>query len=242
MLILPQLSYGFLDEGGNPYQSLSFDGSTDYLSMSNANWGSFNLTKFAIAGAFFTSDAAQDGVLQARYASSAARQWDILISSNRLRFSAYNVGASTSALFDSGVTLSNNTWYSYLIHFDSANATQADRVKVWINGAVDTPSSYEQWTDISVGVDAETIDSEIGSRQGGGLKFQGLIHQPTFFSGTLPTAASVFSGTSGKLKDLAGLTGAYSLIGAEVNAVADVIKSADWTNNGTVTTSSTVPT
>jgi len=241
MLILPQLSYGFLDEGGNPYQSLSFDGSTDYLSMSNANWGSFDLEKFAITGAFFTSDAAQDGVLQARYASSAARQWDILISSNRLRFSAYNVGASKAALFDSGVTLSNNTWYSYLIHFDSANATQADRVKVWINGAVDTPSTYEQWTDISLGVDAETIDSEIGSRAGGGLKFQGLIHQPTFFSGTLPTAASVFSGTSGKLKDLAGLTGAYSLIGAEANPITDQILATDWTNNGTVTVSADTP-
>jgi len=66
-----------------------------------------------------------------------------------------------------------------------------------------------------------------------------LLFSQAFFDNYLPASSEVFDGMAGKLKDLSGITGLKSLL-TGVSAVDDHLL-ADWTNNGSVTTSATVP-
>lgn len=223
---------------GLPYNSLEFDGLTDYLTMSNANWGSYNRDKFAIAGAIKTDSIAANLVMEKYLAANNTtdREFAVIADGNNLlRFFAYT--NSQNARFYSTTTLDTTNWFAFLIYFDRNNATAADKIRMWINGSEETASSFMEPTD---SIKTTTADVRIGGDLVAG-KWDGLIYQPTFFSGTLPDPADVFDGTAGKLKDLSALSGVYSHVGAESDAVTDSILATDWTNNGTVTINESVP-
>jgi len=226
--------------GGSPspaVASLDFeDTSSQYLSLADATWGSYDRAKFAIAGSFYLEANGKEQIIINRDVSNASNEfWLYVGSGNNIGFTSNNGAAFFTG---PGSAFSAATWYSFLVHFDSANATSADRIKIWINNSAVTSASY---TAPSAAVPTIGTNTEIGRRKAfaGSSYFDGLIYGLTFFSGSLPTAAEVFDGSAGKLKNLSGLTGAYSLM-TGVTAVDDFFL-PDWTNNGTVTTSATVP-
>lgn len=218
--------------------SLDFeDTSTQYLSMSDGDWGSYTRTKFAIAGSFYLEANGKEQVIMSKEVSNASNEWFLYIgSTNNIGFTSNNGGAFFTG---PGSAFSAATWYSFLIHFDSANATSGDRIKIWVNNSAVTASSY---TAPSAAVPTIATDVNIGRRKAfsGSGYFDGLIYSLAFFDNVLPTAAEVFDGSAGKLKNLSSITGVYSLLDG-VSAVSDYVKTPNWTNNNTVITSATVP-
>lgn len=223
-----------------PDRSLEFDGSTDYLSMSDANWGSYDRAKFALAGAFYIDSFASNNPIMARDEGPSGLNREFYLditNSNELAFLTYDASGSLEGRGKvTSVTYLPATWYAYLVYFDVANAIAGNRMKLFINGAdlttIDTGPVTAPPT--------RTITTTIGHYPVPNTYLNGLLYQPTFFSGTLPDPADVFNGTSGALKDLSVLPGAYSLLDA-TTPTNDAILATDWTNNGSVTTSSDRP-
>lgn len=218
-----------------PVYSLDFDGTTDYLSMSDTNWGSYNRSKFAIA---FSAYVHASTYVMGKWGSagSSAREWAVQanVSGGNLAFKFYGYNAALQQIRCFGTqNLSLNTWYAVLITYDAAGAG----AKMYINGTEDTGATTQNDTST---LQTLTQQVEIGSANSGLSKFDGLLYQPTFISGSIPIAADVFDGTAGKLKDLSGLTGAHSSLDAST-ATNDVILATDWTNHGTVTSSAVIP-
>lgn len=215
--------------------SLEFDGSTDSLQMSNTNFGSYTRTKFAIAGSIYP-DAFGGRVITSKGDSAGTREWYISGGGT----GSINFDNSTCAFNSSNGVLSTGAWNSFLIYYDSANATSGDRIKIWVNNAAITPSFYLA---PSAAVPTTTDPMMVGAQLSSGspaTRYDGLIYQFTFFDNVLPSTTDVFDGSAGKLKDLSLIAGAKSLLDG-VTAVSDFFLATDWTNNGSVTTNASKP-
>jgi hypothetical protein len=223
--------------------SLDFPASagTDYLSMTDANFGALtSYAKWAIAGsvyvdAYTSNDArimAQDG------ASFAFRLYNRTIGGQNDFTLLVQDASSNSFQYSSAAnSLPTGSWKAFLLHYDSANGTAGDRIKMWINNSADTPATYTAPT-AAMRNSASVVS--IGASNAGGSNFDGKIFSLAFFDNVLPAAAEVFDGATGKLKDLSGITGLKSLLTG--STATDDFVLVDWTNNGTVTTSASVPT
>lgn len=231
--------YRYVATSANPVvNSLNFvAASLQSVSQTNANWGSYDRAKFAIMGSFRISDLSVTRNITSKMTGSGASQEYRLEanSSGQLRFVGREASLNTSEFVSATSAIAINTWYSFLIHYDSANAVSADRIKMWINNAAVTASSY---TAPAAALQTTTTQVSVGQWDSGNY-MDGLIYSIAFVSGQLPTAANVFNGSAGKLKDLSGLTGLKSLL-TGATAVKDYLLT-DWTNNNAVTTSGTMP-
>lgn len=220
--------------------SLEFDGSTDYLSASDVNWGSYDRAKFAIAGSFRADAVSGTYRFFGKWQSdtAASNEFSVGINSSKLFFDCRS--PLESNIFTSATpTLSTATWYAFLIYFDRANATSQQRIRIYINGTDYTPTITAPTQDVNSSSARVVIGANNTDGSNTNAHYDGLLYSLAFFSGSLPSTSDVFNGTSGKLKDLTGLTGLHSLLTANTN-VEDYLLN-NWANNGTVTTSATVP-
>lgn len=226
--------------GSNPVvASLDFDGSTDYLSISDSNFGAFDYAKCAIVLSFRLDTLTATSPIYSKWdaATGGQRSFRLSVGSGgNIIFVASQNGTATSSTFNtSASTIVTGNWYSVLIHYDSA-AASADRIKMWLNNSAISASSYTAPT-------AAMFDGTLGvtmAADSNASQFaDGLIYSAAFFSGALPLASDVFDGSAGKLKDLSSLTGLKSLLTGST-AVDDHLLT-DWTNHATVTTSGTMP-
>lgn len=214
-------------------KSIDFD-PADYLSMSHTDWGSYNRAKFAIACSFKldTRDGSEDAII-CKGPSFSGMEFDLVLSPTMyFRGSVSSFGDALRNCTD--VTISTGSWYAVLAHFDSANSTSADKMKVWVNNVAQTSGSYTAPTGAvrNGGGDCYWGKSRFG-------QVDGRVFSGAFFSGLLPTPSEVFDGSSGKLKDLKGLAGLYSLLDvAGGSVISDYVKTPDWTNSGTISSTS----
>lgn len=225
--------------GNVPSDSLSFNGSSAYLTMSDANFGAYDRARFAIAGAFRLDAISGTHILMRHRGGFGTFAFDFYVGFNgSITFIASQDGSGGGGQFDAAAsTIATNTWYAFLLHYDSAHVTSGERLKLWLNGSAVAASSYSA---PSAAIYNSSADLSIGASSSGAGLVDGLIYQPTFFSGALPAPADVFDGTAGKLKNLSVLSGAHSSLDAST-ATNDVIRASDWTNNGSVGTSATTP-
>lgn len=227
--------------GGAPAYSVSLNGSNQYLSMSNANWGSYNRSKFAIAGSFRIdglSSPSYYAMIAAKEDNPSGREYRVFVQNDGtftfqwfLPFRADNRSTSSGAIVASN-------WYSFLVHFDEA----ATQTAMWLNGSAVGSSSSEP----TEAVNTTSFDVQVGATRASGSVeslFDGLIYSLGFFSGSLPTPSDIFDGTSGKVKDFTGLSGLYSYLTCDgASPIYDAVKGATaWTNNNAATASSTIP-
>lgn len=229
---------GIYGAGGLPWGSLDFDGSGAYLSMSDADFGSYDITNFGFAMSF-VPDVSSSMYLLSKWNSAAIAEREFELQFNpigntlllRLRGSAGSSDYITSGSFSTG------TWHHLLVLVDFASG-----VTIMRNGSsvLATSSSL---SGVGSAVNTGPAEIRIGQRSdssGPSNSLNGLINQFAFFSGTLPDPADVFD-ADGKLKNLRNLTGLYSFIPATDDVVSDAILATDWTNNGSVTISTDKP-
>jgi hypothetical protein len=224
-------------------QSLLFNGTSGYLSMSSADWGSYDRNKFAVALAFRSpviSGSSRMMVSRNSTSTVTQREWMIYTGTSKIYFQIYNTSGLVQAALVTNPVLSNDHWHSLMVHFDRQNTTTSLRLRMWLDGAEMTVFDTQNMPTLAV--NNGSSQTQIGnSTFTTGLHWNGEIHQPAFFSGALPDPADVFDAVSGKLKDLSGLAGLYSYNPAVEDAVSDSVRTADWTNNGSVSTTAVIP-
>lgn len=225
--------------GSGPlFNSLLFNGSSQYLSMAEADFGGYDNAQFAfIASVNADSLSTSESVIFGKGDGGTNIEYQLSVTNNgAVRFygSGFNLTTNNSIV-------AAGSWYAIMVHYDSANGTPNDRLRMWVNNSEIT--TFASRTNPSSGVSVQGGDARIGLSQNGssGFYFDGKIYAPALTSGALPSAAAVFDGTSGKLKNLSGLTGLYSFIPATTNVVSDDVLATDWTNNGGVTLSTDKP-
>lgn len=231
-----------IDGTGVPDNSIDFEtSSSQYLSMSSANFGAFNTAKFAISLWFKQESVGfQRGLIS---------QWDLagnnsfrlfFTGGNKLDFLVSSDGTSTGGVLLTTDTYSDtSSWHHLLVHYDSANATANSRMRLWYDGSEIT--TFDARTNPSSAVLTSSATVVVGASEAGGTQgFDGLIYQLGFFSGSLPAIGSVYN--AGSPLDIKDLTGLYAYLDVNNGAVtSDGVLVSDWTNNNTATASTTVP-
>ncbi len=230
--------------GGAPSQSLELNDAGDYLSLSDADWGSYDREKFAIAvGLYPTSTGAGEravitkGVISAGAGDPSAEFYVAWTPADRvLAIQFEDALGNVASFFCSGISAS--TWSSFLIWYDSANATSSERIRVWRNGTELSPGSY------SAPVGATTnngLSVRIGDPDGSGTSVLGNVWSFAFFDGVLPPASDIFDGTGANFRSFGGIAGLKSYLALDGGSPTyDSGLLVNWNNNG-VTASSARP-
>lgn len=219
---------------GSKYKSLVFDGSTDYLSMADADFGAYTRTKFSVSAHIFPTSASTGDIFTHKD-GAGNNAFRIYRAGDKLCVDTYH-GADANQVIGN-TTINTDVWTHIHVHIDPTNATSTDRIKCWVAGNAETFSS----TDFSANSAINDIaqDVTIGGYHGVAT-FQGKIYQPAFFDNTLAPISSVYN--SGPIRDISGVSGIYSLLqNTGANILNDAILASDWTNNGSVTISANIP-
>jgi hypothetical protein len=155
---LPQLSWGgitgrsVLTEEVPSYEidhSLDFDGSNDYLSWSSPSASDRRTNTVSL---WFKTHATNvtHPLFQQRTASTTLDPQFIIqlreiSGENYLRILDQNSGNQILLDSNSDLTFSANTWYHLVVSVDTTQATDTDRVKVWVDGERYTNWSSPLW-------------------------------------------------------------------------------------------------
>lgn len=221
---------------GSQFKSLVLSTTSDNIEMSNANFGAYDHSLFAVS--VWVKKTAGSGytVISQATGTEATSAFEINITT-QLVISTYH-GGSRNDFVGTTTTFANDTWYHILVHLDPTNGTAADRIKVWVNGSAEsstgTRSNSSSVNSATCNIGIGTTDLAVSSN------WTGKIYQPALFSGSLPVIGSLYS--SGQIKDITGVTGLYSLISPRHNtSTDDYVLSANWTNNGTISLSTDIP-
>jgi len=243
-MVIPVGCFGPNVSGGIPIATKSLDleaDSTQYLSMSDANFGNINQRIGAIS-VWIKRESAAAGyktiLSQWTSANLAASSWGLFVGASG-DFGLDIVSGSTDyRAYSATGLISTGTWYHLYGTYDTTQGTASNRIQIYLNGSLLTPASSNypaQNTDINNTSTAVAI----GAMSGGQQNFDGLIFQPGVFTAVNPANSSVYSG--GKV-NIANLPGLMSLENPTTAVTDDDILVANWTNNNTATSSVDVPT
>ncbi len=234
---------------GLPTRSLSFtSASSQSLSISNANWGSYNRAKFAVSLWFKRqTDGANQALLVKGDNSSGTTEFDIrLLSSNALDIKVYD-GSGGVGVLRTNNAFTSGIWHQMLFWYDSSNSTAGDRMKLWTNGSEETSFSVDTNPTLPAATTSQPVGYGVLDAGGTPSQFMnGLIYQPAFYSGVLPTISQVWvdlGGGNQGARDVSGISGLYSLLNTDATTSLedDYVLSANWTNTNTVIKSVTIP-
>lgn len=215
----------------------SFDGSGGQnINMSDSDFGAVSTSKIAIS--FWVKSSATTGLEV--YAKEGASASD---SSFKIAFTTYDAShtilqaftfhGSSYNQYNSAILPLFSNWTHILVHLDPTNATSTDRIKVWINGSLDTPSLTSLTNNSSMNDSSANIESVYF---GNAYK----VYQPCLFSGALPSTTDVYN--SGKPKEIRNVANLYSYIDTTSdNLTNDYVLTPNWTNSS-VSLSTDIPT
>lgn len=231
---------GILGAGG---ASLAFN-SSNYLSMSNADFGSYTRTKFAIACVYKPLSFSGDQGLMAKQTTTTGagdREWALYqLSTGKIRFITVT-GASVAGQLDSTATFTTQDWLLVLVHYDSGNATAGDRMRMWAgynNSTISEITAFDTDTNPSAAVDTTTQAAIVGASDDGGARTEPkYLYYAAFFDNTLPALSSFYNSSSKKLlpiSSILGVSGLKSLVSARNGITGDSVLGAAWTNNSSV--------
>ena len=225
-----------------PTRSIDFEaGSTQHLSMSDANFGAYDRAKWAISVWFKLESIGTNRPIMSQFGGAGNRAFRILFNTgNKLTAFISQDGSNNDSDFITTATYTDTTAYHHLLfHYDSANATAGNRIRLWVDGA--EVVTFDLKTNPTAAVFDSTADMQVGAETVSlAGYFDGLIYQFGFFSGSLPIIGQVYN--AGAPIDISGLTGLYSYLSVAGNSVvADGVLVADWTNNGTAISSVVIP-
>lgn len=225
-----------------PTKSIDYEASSSqYLSISDANFGSYTSTKFSFFTWFKLETTGANNGVYAHNGAAGNRAFSIILTSaNKINIRTYNDGTNINGQLVTTPTYGDTNWHSLLFHFDSANGTAGNRMRLWVDNAEVT--TFDTDTNPSGGVFNSSADIVAGaSDYVGALPFDGLLYQTSFFDNVLVSTSDVM--TAGAKKEFIGVSGLKSYLNCGGGSVvADGILAADWTNNNTAVTSSTIPT
>jgi len=177
----------------------------------------------------------EQGILTGKIANDDTHTFKIASSDQISIFSRIS-GANTKEYYGVSRLRDTGAWYHIVFAFDTTQSTEADRVKVWINGVAESftgvtafPEDYEPYIN-------STVEHNIGNFQDSStsLDFDGYLAEMHFIDGTALTPASFGeTGDYGEWKpiEVSGLT--YGTNGFYLSFAGGGVMSA---TGGTITT------
>jgi hypothetical protein len=234
-------------------RSLVFNAAeSNFLSLAPAQFGSYDRAKFAVSTWFKRAGTSDEELIGHHESAGSSDSWRLRFRDSALEFSSNkSLVDLEDGYFKTTMTFAADAWHHLLFHYDSANGTASERLKLWIDGAeISSFTSTPTWP--TGPVLASSGDFKIGSASGG--EFDGKLFQPAFFAGSLPTIEQVYADGSplGSARSLVLLDGLYSLLdGNQGIAETDYVlrqqsPPVSWLSNGAgspqVITSSDIPT
>ena len=226
-----------------PNRALEFTSSSaQSLELSNADWGTYNRSKWAISlWAQRKSDLSSDGL----FSKTQSFQQEINVRFDFWRQIAVetfnettNGVLTTPAEFDPGAGYEAGYWYHIFVAFDAA-ASSSDVLQLWVDGTRVT--SFASETQPVGNVSERTSRVRIGRQGDDSYAANAYVYQPAFFSGAIPNISDLISG--GAPKDIRELSGLYSLLHTTADSTLedDEVIATAWTNNNSVSKSTLVP-
>lgn len=237
---------GFLSGGGISDRSMDFDqSSSQYLSMSDSNFGAFDRDKGTFS--FWAKKESNTGVgvhgsVMGQFSSGNMCFALGFEGVGRLRIDvSTNGGLSTNnGVITTNATYSNGTWYHVKFLYDMQNSTANNRLRVWVGGS-EISSFADRVNPPQTSLYNSSADIRIGSNQYDGSYYDGLIYQFAYFSGVDVPIEQLISG--GRPVDVKHISGLYSLLSTSygIPLEDDYVISTNWTNNNTAIKSTEVP-
>jgi hypothetical protein len=230
-------------DNGLPKYSLDFENSgNSQLRMPVADFGTVDRAK---AGFSVWYKRESTGVMSVACLGNGGSphqgSWNIYFdNSNRIACWALRDQSTTGGeLITSAAFTDTSSFHHLYVTWDVA-AASSDRMRMWHDGAEIT--SFFRDTVPSVAFKALSGQCGVGDTGATGTRFDGLLYQAAFFSGTLPTITDLYD--AGHPKDVSDLSGLISLLDCAGGIVtSDKVLSANWTpGTGTPTASLTIPT
>ena len=171
-----------LESGGAPFAntySTLYDGMDDYIELGSLSHLQ-NTTEYSISSWFKSP---LNNLYQAVYAwFDGADGYLQLLLVNDGSFIVYNYRTSTAYGVTATGIVSADTWYNALVVFDGSGVTNADRLKLYINGNLIT-LTYTGTIPTQTGT-MLTQGMQIGSQQGA-LLFEGNIDEVSIFDSAI---------------------------------------------------------
>lgn len=241
-MLLPVCNFGPANSG--PSQSIDCElSSIQFLSTSDANFGSYDRAKNAVS--VWVKRESVSSLNQMIYAHTDGvndRAFDIFFQNDdtlRWRISQNGSTANSGELITTASYASTSAFYHLLFWFDSANVVAGDRMRMWVNGVEVT--SFSADTNPTAAMFNSTSSMCVGAQNAvGDSPFDGLIYQASFFSGTLPNINTLYD--AGSPMDVTGLPGLWSTLDVAGGVVThDGVLVSSWTNNNGATASSIIP-
>ena len=237
------LSANTLSSGFNVANSCRFNsGSSDNLQKTPSGDG--NKTTFSVSTWVKRSKlgAAHESIWSAGQYQSTAMVQVFFESDDTIHVSQFNAGGGQQARLTTNRLFRDvSAWYHILAVWDTTNGTEANRLKLYVNGVQETSFStaaYPSQND-NTGANTTDIPITIGNRQGHSLFFNGYQCECVLLDGTAatPTSFGEFDEDSGIWKpiDVSGLTfgtnGYYLDFEASDNLGNDANGGTDFSEN-----------
>lgn len=231
---------------GCPTQSVNFTAaSSQYLSISDANFGAFDKAKFAYSVWYNLNSSSVSGPYQLlaqqdSLGTSTAFHININTSGQIDAFVFTDCAGATSGRLTTTATTfgGSGVWHHLLFWWDSANATAGDRMRLWMDGTEIT--SFANDNNPTLAMCDSTTTVQAGALHDDSWFMDGKEYQAAVYSGSLPLIGTLYS--SGHPLNITGASGLWSVLDVSGGAVThDGVLGASWTNNNGSTASSTIP-
>jgi len=220
-----------------PTQSTEFtSASSQYVTMSDADFGGYDREKFTIHRSIKRKSTGGSQYIWTHAGASGNYAIFILFDpNNKISIATYQNGtAEAGRLVTTAAYTNTSDFYDITIHYDSANATANDRIRLEVDGSAVT--SFTSRTNPTAAIFDTTANASIGyNGQASPAGYANVIdYNFRFYSGVNPSQADILAGST------AGLWSSRPVTGGDVTF--DGARGASWTNVNAATASSTIPT
>lgn len=239
--------------GNSPPKAHDFErSSTQYLEMSDTDFGAFDREKFAIslfAKRESVSGSQMHTIMSQQAFVGGGISFLFRFNNDKLEFiTSANGLAIDGRLLTTATYTSTTSYYHILAHFDLNNEVETDRMKLFVDGArvssFDVDTTQNSPPTPASAVNNSTATMRIGNNgvTASPLAFDGDIFNIAFFSGKLPPPEQLRDVTTGKPKSVLGMKGLWSHLNTRADSIVnDSALAANWTNVNAVTLSTDIP-
>ncbi len=221
-------------------RSLDYErSSSQALSMTPANYGSYSGTKMAVS-VWYKRESTGSFMSFIQFRGDM----DFFINIQDVDKLHVNCAYSgTHLILVTTATFTDTTsWHHIYVEIDSTQATASDRASLYHDGTKITSFGTETYPDLDdVPIGGAGTLYWVGGRSTGGSVYDGLMFDLATFKTTLPGIDAVYSG--GSPPNITSLTGLHSHVNLNGGTTVedDGVIATNWTNNNTVVASTTTP-
>lgn len=215
-------------------------GSSPYLTKSDADFGAFNLSKFAISCSVLRSTAGTGTFTICGQQNIVGTGVCFLLRfiDDKINFSVSSGGSTLDGAVETiGTYPSTDIWINILAIYDVDNATASQKMRLFVNG-VEPLRTYTQPTSAANNSGAAIRIGKNGLNSAGG-ELDGYVYNWAFFSGFVPTAEQT-SRQGITPTSLHRFTSLHSYLDGKT-IVSDYKQTSGWTNVNSVELSESTP-